>query len=109
MRALVLRNGNLVVDEVQEPRPGPGHVLLETVACGICGSDLHCRHHAASFVAAARRSGLPIFDFDPTRDLVMGHELSGRVVACGEGVDDLAPGTLVAAHPIVMDGKRFEA
>jgi 2-desacetyl-2-hydroxyethyl bacteriochlorophyllide A dehydrogenase len=84
-------------------------VLLETVACGICGSDLHCRHHAASFVAAARRSGLPIFDFDPGEDLVMGHEFSGRVLACGDGVDDLAEGTRVAAHPLVREDGRFEA
>ena len=109
MRALVLRDGALRVDEVAEPPLPPGHVLLETIACGICGTDLHCRHHAASFVAAAQRSGLRIFDFDPEADLVMGHELSGRVLACGEGVEDLPPGTLVAAHPLVRDAERAHA
>jgi threonine dehydrogenase-like Zn-dependent dehydrogenase len=109
MRALVLRGGELRVDEVPEPSLGPGHVLLETIACGICGTDLHCRHHGASFVAAARRSGLRMFDFDPEADLVMGHELSGRVLACGEGVEDLPPGTLVTAHPLVRDAERAHA
>lgn len=109
MRALVLRDGALRVDEVAEPPLPPGHVLLETIACGICGTDLHCRHHAASFVAAAQRSGLRIFDFDPRADLVMGHELSGRVLACGDGVDDLSVGTVVAAHPLVRDGGRAHA
>src|SRR4051794_13658477 len=109
MRALVLRDGALRVDDVAEPPLPPDHVLLETIACGICGTDLHCRHHAASFVAAAQRSGLRIFDFDPGVDLVMGHELSGRVLACGEGVDDLSVGTVVAAHPLVRDGGRAHA
>ena len=43
MRAAVLRQGRIVVDDVPEPQPGPGQVLVETIACGICGSDLHCR------------------------------------------------------------------
>jgi 2-desacetyl-2-hydroxyethyl bacteriochlorophyllide A dehydrogenase len=113
MRAVVLRRGQLVVDEVPEPEPGPGQVLVEVVACGICGSDLHCRHHAASFVASARRAGLSLFDFDPDRDLVMGHEFTGRVVARGPGADpDRAgpePGTLVVAHPSVRVDGRFHA
>ena len=109
MRALVLRGGELRVDEVAEPPLPPGHVLLETIACGICGTDLHCRHHGASFVAAAQRSGLRMFDFDPGADLVMGHELSGRVLACGEGVDDLPAGTVVAVHPLVRDAERAHA
>ena len=41
MRATVMRGGNLVVDTVDEPVPGPGEVLVKTLACGICGSDLH--------------------------------------------------------------------
>ena len=109
MRALVLRGSELRVDEVAEPPLPPGHVLLETIACGICGTDLHCRHHGASFVAAAQRSGLRMFDFDPGADLVMGHELSGRVLACGEGVDDLPAGTVVAVHPLVRDAERAHA
>ena len=110
MRAVVLRRGDLVVDEVSEPEPGPGQVLIEVVACGICGSDLHCRHHAESFVASARRSGLSLFDFDPGRDLVMGHEFCGRVVGEGAGPGDgLASGTLVVAHPVVREGGRVHA
>ena len=45
-----------------EPKPGAGQVLVKTLACGICGSDLHARKHAhrmvetgkASFPAASR-------------------------------------------------------
>jgi threonine dehydrogenase-like Zn-dependent dehydrogenase len=111
MRAAILRDGRMLVDEVPDPVPGPGQVLLETIACGICGSDLHCARHARSFTAAAKASGMTLFDFDPDRDLVMGHEFSGRVVAYGPAVDGadtprLAPGTAVVAHPMArVDGR----
>ena len=49
--------------------PAAGQVLVETIACGICGSDLHCRLHAHDFVAASRAAGMTVFDFDPDRDL----------------------------------------
>lgn len=97
----MLRKGQLVVDDVAEPVPGEGQVLLETVACGICGSDLHCAKHAASFVASSRASGMSIFDFDVDADLVMGHEFSARVLECGPGVEAIAVGQAVVAHPVV--------
>ena len=46
MRAAIFRNGEIVVDTLPEPRPGRGQVLVKTLACGICGSDLHARKHA---------------------------------------------------------------
>jgi threonine dehydrogenase-like Zn-dependent dehydrogenase len=45
MRAAIRRNGRLVVDEMAPPTPGPGQVLCRTLACGICGSDLHALDH----------------------------------------------------------------
>jgi 2-desacetyl-2-hydroxyethyl bacteriochlorophyllide A dehydrogenase len=110
MRAVVLRGGRLVVDDVGEPQPGPGQALIETIACGICGSDLHCARHARSFTESAAATGMTIFAFDPDRDLVMGHEFSGRVLEIradgGSGVPApggrrLVPGDLVVAHPMV--------
>ena len=38
MRAAIFRNGEIVVDQMPEPRPGPGMVLVKSLACGICGS-----------------------------------------------------------------------
>lgn len=106
------------MDEVAEPEPGPGQVLVETIACGICGSDLHCARHARSFTEAAAASGMTMFDFDPDRDLVMGHEFSGRVVEARPGADGdavgatgrpLRPGDLVVAHPVIRTGTGFHS
>ena len=47
MRAAVMRNQRLVVADVPRPEPGPGEVLVRTLACGICGSDLHALRHAS--------------------------------------------------------------
>jgi len=101
MRAAVLRGGRIVVDDVPEPVPGRGQVLLETVACGICGSDLHAVRHGADLVASSKACGMALFDYDPDDDLVMGHEIVARVLEVGSGVDGLRPGTVVAPHPVV--------
>ena len=37
----VWRNPALKIEDVETPRPGPGQVLIEVKACGICGSDVH--------------------------------------------------------------------
>ena len=99
MRAAVLRDGAMVVDEIPDLTPGPGQVLVETIACGICGSDLHTVDHADHMVATAVEAGIPTFDFDPRRDLVMGHEIAVEVLEAGAGVDGLAPGAAMAAMP----------
>lgn len=101
MRAAVLRNGRIVADDVAEPVPGPGQVLVETIACGICGSDLHCRAHAHSFVRTSLEAGLSVFDFDPDRDLVMGHEFSARLLEPHPDLPGLRAGAEVVAFPVV--------
>ena len=59
--------GNVTLLEVPDPRPGPGEVLLEVAACGICGTDLHVRKDTFR-------------NFPP---VILGHEFVGRVL--GEG------------------------
>lgn len=48
MRAAVFRNGNIVTDTIPDPVPAAGQVLAKTLACGICGSDLHARETDSS-------------------------------------------------------------
>lgn len=114
MRAAVMRGGGLVVDEVPDLAPGPGQLLAEVLACGICGSDLHALHHAAELVEMSTISGAEAGPFapkvmDPDRDVVMGHEFSARVLEVGENVGNARPGDVVVSLPIVMDAGGIHA
>ncbi|MGH7897224.1 MAG: alcohol dehydrogenase catalytic domain-containing protein, partial [Candidatus Binatia bacterium] len=84
MRAAVMRKKKLVVDDVPVPEPGAGEVLVKTLACGICGSDLHALKHAEKLVESAERSGGP-FVMDLARDIVMGHEFCAEILDHGPG------------------------
>src|SRR5437870_1109151 len=79
------------IDQVDVPEPKGADVLIEVAASSICGTDVH------------------IFDWNewaqrhikPPR--VFGHEMSGRIVVTGPDVQDLPPGTFVAAETHVVD------
>lgn len=109
MRAAVLRERTLVVDTLPDPEPGPGQVLVKTLACGICGSDLHALKHAETLVAAARESGSP-FAMDLARDVVMGHEFCAEVVDYGPGTQRALPaGTRVCSMPVLLGAAGIQA
>jgi len=108
MRAAVMRNRSLVVADVPRPEPGPGEVLVRTLACGICGSDLHALKHADRFVEASRRAG-SVFTMDLSRDVVMGHEFCAEVVDHGpDTTKRVAVGARVCSRPTLIrrDGPR---
>jgi threonine dehydrogenase-like Zn-dependent dehydrogenase len=96
-----MRDRKLVVADVAEPEPGPGEVLVRTLACGICGSDLHALKHADRFVETARRAGNPRV-MDLARDVVMGHEFCAEIVAHGPATTRQLPiGTRVCSRPVL--------
>jgi len=108
MRAAVMRDRRLVVADLPVPEPGPGEVLVKTLACGICGSDLHALKHAEQFVAASRRAG-SVFTMDLSRDVVMGHEFCAEIVEHGPGTRKTLPvGHRVCSRPGLVrpDGPR---
>jgi alcohol dehydrogenase, propanol-preferring len=82
VRAMVLdRPGTaLVMRERPLPSPGPGEILIEIEACGVCRTDLHVVD-----------GDLP----DPKLPIVPGHEIVGRVAAHGPGVSAPAIGSRV--------------
>ena len=105
MRAAVMRDRRLIVDEVPVPAPASGEVLVRTLACGICGSDLHALKHADKFVETARRAG-NTFVMDLARDVVMGHEFCAEIVEHGpETTRALPVGTRVCSRPVLMRSK----
>ena len=104
----MLRHGAMVVrDDVDEPVPGQGEVLVEVAACGICGSDLHYVHHAPAMMevdVAHRGHAGPRAHADRTssQDVFMGHEFCGRVLDVGPTTDGPAPDTFVTSVPIMV-------
>ena len=72
--------GDVRIEEAQDPEPGPGEVVCDVLACGVCASDVTDWYIA------------------PRLPAVLGHELVGTVRALGSGLDGPPPGTRVAIH-----------
>ena len=68
------------IEDVEDPTPGPGEVVCDVLACGVCASD--------------------VIDWYVERKLptVLGHEPAGVVSAIGDGVNGLRVGDRVAIH-----------
>jgi threonine dehydrogenase-like Zn-dependent dehydrogenase len=102
MRAAIFRDGEIVVDTLAEPKPAAGQVLVRTLACGICGSDLHARKHAHRMVELSRH--LPgRKPMDLSRDVVFGHEFCCEVLDYGPGTQrKFKTGTRVCSLPALL-------
>jgi 2-desacetyl-2-hydroxyethyl bacteriochlorophyllide A dehydrogenase len=111
MRAAVLRDGRMVYrDDVPDPVPGPGQVLVGVRACGICGSDLHFAAHGSEVVALSNQlaRGAGGMDLDLNHDVFMGHEFSAEVLEAGPDTETHPPGTLVTSIPVLLSDKGIE-
>ena len=108
MRAAVLRNGELRVrDDVPDPEPGFGQVLVEVAACGICGSDLHFAKHGHTMLELGQQmEGVSALDAPPidlAQDVFMGHEFCAEIVEHGPGTTRALPvGARVCSRPVLM-------
>lgn len=97
-----MRGRALAVEDVPDPVPAAGEVLVRTLACGICGSDLHALRHGEEMVAMSREAGAP-FVMDLARPVVMGHEFCAEVLELGPGAGTgVAPGDRVVSLPVVI-------
>jgi L-iditol 2-dehydrogenase len=81
--SLWYNNRDIRIRDAPVPEPGPGEVLLQVMACGICGSDLVEWYRL------------------PRAPLVQGHEIGARVEKVGPGVLNFKPGDRVMAAPKV--------
>ncbi|NLF01289.1 MAG: alcohol dehydrogenase catalytic domain-containing protein, partial [Anaerolineales bacterium] len=59
------------LDDIPQPEPGPGEVLIRVRAVGVCGSDVHY------FIDGHIGDAVPDFPF------VLGHEFAGEIAALG--------------------------
>jgi len=87
------REPGLWLQDVPQPEPGPGEVLLRVLRTGICGTDLHID----SWNEWAQHTIKP--------PLVVGHEFVGEVVELGEGVASVFPGEIVGAEGHIVCGR----
>ena len=83
----------LVLREVARPVIGSDEVLVQTRACGICGTDLHIRAWDPSVRSMV------------TPPVVLGHEIAGHVAAVGPGVDTVVEGDLVSVEGHLVCGR----
>lgn len=90
MKAAILEGapGGLRIEQIPVPEPKAGEVLVKVQACGVCHTDLHVMKAEVAFPTPA----------------VMGHEISGTVVALGPGVKGPVPGTRIASAFIMPCG-----
>lgn len=79
-------NKTFTVEQAANPAPGPGEVAIRVAYCGICGTDMHVYHGNMDARVGFER--------------VIGHEMSGTVAMCGEGVSGFAEGQKVVVRPL---------
>jgi len=93
MKALVLKEYNrLVLEDVPVPEIGPGDVLIQVRACGICGSDVH------GMDGSTGRRKPPI---------IMGHEAAGVIARTGADAKGWKPGDRVTFDSNICCGECF--
>ena len=89
MKAAVLYGKkDIRIEEIEKPSAGPGEVLIQVKAVGICGSDIHYYEEFRMGTA-----------YEMTEPQILGHEPSGLVVEIGEGVQGIRVGDRVAVEP----------
>ena len=78
------RGQPVVIEDVADPEPGPGDLLIRVDRCGICGTDLSMTKGKAWDYGAGSR---------------IGHEYAGEVIALGSDVEGFAAGDRIAVLP----------
>ena len=90
-RAVIPGPRRVALEGIPDPEePGPGEVLLKPLSVGICGSDVHVYEGHHPFVR------YPVYP---------GHEVVGRVVAVGSGVEASWLGALAVLEPSLFCGR----
>ena len=109
MRAVIRRAGALVIDEMSTPAPEAGQVLCRTLACGICGSDLHALDHYDRMIDATESLG-GISQMRKGADTVFGHEFCCEVLENGpRTVGRFKAGARVVSMPGLLTPEGFES
>jgi threonine dehydrogenase-like Zn-dependent dehydrogenase len=102
MKAAFMRSGKLELGALPDPVPQSGEVLVRTLACGVCASDLHVLQHGRELTEWSRAASGP-FTMDLERPVVLGHEYTAEIVDYGPKTERKhAAGTVVTSSPVVI-------
>ena len=94
MRAAVYHGSrDLRIEDLEVPDPGPGELLIEVHAAGICGTDASEWSHGPTMFPISTRNARS----GHQGPMVPGHEFGGRVAARGHGVEGFPDDAIVAS------------
>ncbi|MFY8274253.1 alcohol dehydrogenase catalytic domain-containing protein [Pseudoalteromonas sp. SSDWG2] len=103
MAAVVVKDGHIENVHIDIPTPAPGQVLVKSLACGICGSDLHIARHADEVADIYDKLGVMSKEAMASAPMMLGHEFCAEVVSYGDNTPQrFAPGTRVTCVPMLM-------
>ncbi|HET7691348.1 MAG TPA: zinc-binding dehydrogenase [Nocardioidaceae bacterium] len=106
MRAVTCTDSKLEVVDLPDPVAAEGQLLLEVTRTGICGSDLHARHHADELADVTAEIGYEGM-MRSHQSVVLGHEFSGTVLEHGPRTRTrYRSGTAVVAMPLIRHGDQ---
>jgi threonine dehydrogenase-like Zn-dependent dehydrogenase len=109
VKAVTCTNAELEIREIPTPQPEAGQALLKVTRCGICGSDLHARHHCDELAGVMSEVGYDAF-MRSEQSVVFGHEFCGEVADYGPKSGRALPtGTPVVALPLMRRSGEVHA
>lgn len=91
--AIFVGPGQLELQTIEDPTPGPGDVLLAVGANTLCGTD-------GRILRGEKTAGID-------QGVVLGHEIAGYVVEIGSNVTNFSIGDLVAVLPTIPCGRCY--
>ena len=107
MKSVTCTNAKLEVVDQPTPTPAKGQLLIDVLRCGICGSDLHARHHCDELADVMAEVGYDGFMRSESAASCSVTSSAARWSITGPGTaQGLRPGTPVVALPLLRRRRR---
>lgn len=103
MKSIVMQDGGICLKLVDKPKPQAGQVLVRSLACGICGSDVHMTRHTNEVFDLYRTLGVMSHDMDDHTLVMLGHEFCAEITEYGDDTKHTLPvGSRVTSVPLLL-------
>lgn len=104
MKSIMMRDNRVVLEDAPMPEPGRGQVLVKSLACGICGSDLHLARHSQDIFEFYREVGVISPESEAEGlEINLGHEFCAEIVSFGPDTQQhMKTGDRVTAVPMLL-------